>query len=181
MANNTIIPTERLYTRDFELTDFSAVHEYGKIPEFSQYEQWGPNTEPHSQQFIEQSIEKAKHKPRYDYEMAIILKSTNQLVGSARISRDTESSHVGNIGYAINPKFQGYGYATEIAMALIKFGFESLNLLVIYATCDTRNNASIRVLEKVGMHRVGHMIGDRKIRGKIYDSYRYEVYAHNMG
>ncbi len=123
--------------------------------------------EPHSMQFIESAIEKSKHTPCFDYEMPLILRGTEQIIGSARIARETQNSRVGSIGYAINHKFQGNGYATEITQALIKFGFKSLNLLVIYATCDTRNVASIRVLEKSGMHRVGHMIGDRKIRGKL--------------
>jgi len=68
-------------------------------------------------------------------------------------------------------------YATELTTALIQFGFTELELLVIFATCDTRNAASIRVLEKCGMTRVGCKIGDRKIRGKIYDRFRYEIYA----
>lgn len=89
LTKERIIETERLYSRDFTLADFAAVHEYGQIPEFSQYEQWGPNTEPHSMQFIEQSIVKAKHNPRFDYEMAVILKDTEQLIGSARIARET--------------------------------------------------------------------------------------------
>ncbi len=127
------------------------------------------------EQFIEQSIVKAKRNPRFDYEMAVILRSTEQLVGSGHIARESEDSRVGSIGYAINPNFQKHGYGAEIATSLIKFGFSHLDLLVIYVTCDTRNLASIRVLEKSGMHRVGHMIGDRKIRGKIYDSYKYEI------
>lgn len=172
-----VIETNRLYLRNFKITDFPAVHEYGSIPEFSQYEQWGPNTEPHSRKFIEESMAKAEHIPRYEYDMAIILKSTDQLIGSAHIAKVTEYSKVGDIGYAINPKFQKQGYATELTTALIQFGFTELELLVVFATCDTRNTASIRVLEKCGMIRVGCKIGDRKIRGKIYDSLRYEIYA----
>jgi ribosomal-protein-alanine N-acetyltransferase len=179
VKNNKIIESSRLYLRDFRKSDFTAVHEYGSIPEFSQYEQWGPNTEPHSLNFIIEAIKKASHIPRYDYELAVILKSTEQLIGSAHIAKDTQESRVGNIGYAINPKFQNQGYATEVARSLIDFGFKSLNLLVIYATCDTRNISSYKVLEKSGMHKVGHTIGDRQIRGQIYDSFRYEIYAAN--
>lgn len=169
------IETERLYLREFSIDDFAAVHEYGSIPDFSQYELWGPNTEPHSMQFLEEAIRKSLQVPRLEYELAIILKDTDNLIGGAHISLTAEKSAIAEIGYAVNPRFQNKGYATEITKALIKYGFEHFNCKIIYATCDTRNVASYRVLEKCGMQRVGTIIGNRKIRGKIYDSYRYEI------
>lgn len=63
----------------------------------------------------------------------------------------------------------------SVCEALINYGFEHFNRKVIYATCDTRNVASYRVLEKCGMQRVDTIVGNRKIRGNIYDSYRYEI------
>ena len=39
----------------------------------------------------------------------------------------------------------------EAARALIRFGFEDLGLIVVYAQCDRRNAASRRVMEKAGM------------------------------
>lgn len=164
-----------MYLRNFEDTDFAAVHEYGSIPDFSQYEEWGPNTESDSHKFIVHSIEKSQNLPRYQYEMAIILKTSGELVGGAHIEREAETSSVAHIGYAVNPRFQNNGYATETSIALIKFGFSELNQKVIYATCDTRNIASYKVLEKLGMKLVGTIIGNRKIRGGIYDSYRFEM------
>lgn len=46
------LETERLYLREFQIDDFAAVHEYSSLPDFSQYELWGPNIEPHSRQFM---------------------------------------------------------------------------------------------------------------------------------
>ena len=45
--SSKFLESERLYLRNFEEADFAAVHEYGSLPDFSQYELWGPNTEPH--------------------------------------------------------------------------------------------------------------------------------------
>lgn len=161
------LETARLYLREFSINDFAAVHEYGSIPDFSQYELWGPNTEPHSMQFIEEAIKKSLQLPRLEYELAIILKEANDLIGGAHISLTTEKSAIAEIGYAVNPRFQNNGHATEMAKALIKYGFEHFNCKIIYATCDTRNVASYNVLEKCGMQRVDTIVVDRKIRGKI--------------
>ncbi|MFL5811991.1 MAG: GNAT family N-acetyltransferase, partial [Bdellovibrionia bacterium] len=102
-------------------------------------------------------------------------KDADLLIGGCGIRRETQESAVANLGWAINPDFQKQGYATEAARALIAFGFEQLGLSVIYTTCDTRNVASYRVMEKVGMKRVGSMKGDKEVKGHIRDSYRYEL------
>ena len=172
-----IIETTRLYLRDFMETDFAAVHAYGSMVNFAQYELWEPNIKPYSLQFIQKAISDATYLPRNSHDMAIILKITETLIGHAHIARDLENDKIGNVGYSINPKFQNQGFATEICTALIDYGINQLYLTKLYATCDTRNIASVCVLEKSGMQRVAHMIRDRQIGGKIYDSYRYEIDA----
>ena len=97
------------------------------------------------------------------------------MIGGCGIRRETELSSVANLGWAVNPDFQKKGYATEAAGALIKFGFETLNLSVIYATCDTRNTPSFRVMEKLGMKRVGFIKGEKEVKGFVRDSFRYEL------
>ena len=52
---------------------------------------------------------------------------------------------------------------------------EKLGLHRIFATCDTGNEASSRVLEKTGMRREAHFRQDNMIRGKWRDSYLYAV------
>jgi [ribosomal protein S5]-alanine N-acetyltransferase len=49
----------------------------------------------------------------------------------------------------------GQGYATEAARAVLRYGFEELKLNRIYAHHMTKNPASGRVLEKIGMQREG--------------------------
>ncbi|MCB0421286.1 MAG: GNAT family N-acetyltransferase [Bdellovibrionales bacterium] len=169
------IQSERLILREYVKEDWETVHLYGSIPEFSQYEMWGPNTEEDTKNFIADAMIKASISPRFEYELAVCLKEKNLQIGGCGIRRDSESSYVANLGWAIHPQFQNKGFATEAAAALIQVGFQQLNLAVIYATCDTRNIASFKVMEKLGMQRVGKLQGNRRIEGKILDSYRYEI------
>ena len=81
----------------------------------------------------------------------------------------------GWIGYSLNRKFWGQGYATEAAEALVKFGFGQLNLHRIFATCDPFNVASARVLEKAGMQREGHFRQHKWVKGKWRDSLLYAI------
>lgn len=53
--------------------------------------------------------------------------------------------------YAVAPTHWGKGLATEIARAMMRYGFEELSLDCIIASADAPNLASLRVMEKAGM------------------------------
>lgn len=54
------------------------------------------------------------------------------------------------IGYRLHKKFWGYSYATEIANALVEYGFD-IGLKRIVGITHPENFASQRVLEKCGL------------------------------
>lgn len=57
------------------------------------------------------------------------------------------------VGYGILPSAQGKGVATEAVRALLEWAFVSGQVDIVKADCTDTNNASIRVLEKLGMTR----------------------------
>ena len=59
------------------------------------------------------------------------------------------------LGYWIGVPYWGAGYATEGARAVMQFGFETLSLNRIFASHFSRNPASGRVLQKIGMRYEG--------------------------
>jgi RimJ/RimL family protein N-acetyltransferase len=61
---------------------------------------------------------------------------------------------------------------------LIHFGFTQLHLHRVADDCDARNQASIRVMEKLGMRREGHLREVIWKDGRWYDEYLYAVLAH---
>ena len=56
-----------------------------------------------------------------------------------------------DVGYRMLPEFWGKGYATESAIASLKFGFEKLGVEKINAAAHIDNLASQRVLTKAGL------------------------------
>ena len=54
------------------------------------------------------------------------------------------------VGYTVQYKYWGQGFATEMARALVNIGFEQLGLDNIICFALTTNRASQRVMEKVG-------------------------------
>jgi RimJ/RimL family protein N-acetyltransferase len=59
------------------------------------------------------------------------------------------------LGYWTGVPYWGRGYATESALAVIRFGFDTLGLNRIYARHFTRNPVSGRVMQKAGMRFEG--------------------------
>lgn len=171
----TSLTSERLLLREFNENDWQAVHLYGSDPEVVRYMPWGPNTEEESQRFIRRAITFQLEQPRRHYELAVVLKEEDLLIGGCGIRVSNPDIMEGNIGYCLNRNFWGKGYATEAARTLLTYGFETLNLHRIYATCDPENKASVRVLEKIGMSLEGRHRENLRIRGEWRDSLIYAI------
>lgn len=81
---------------------------------------------------------------------------------SARRRADPE------IIYALRPSLWGRGLASELVPALLDYGFRTGGLKRLVATVRPENHASVRVLEKAGMHCAGEELGPEGILMLIY-------------
>lgn len=61
------------------------------------------------------------------------------------------------LGYELLPELWGSGLATEAARACVRHAFEEAGLERVIAGADASNGASLRVIEKLGMKRMGNM------------------------
>ncbi len=77
------------------------------------------------------------------------------LVGSVVFHGRPDDDGIAEIGYGVDEAQQGKGYATEAVRASVAWAFEQGGTRVVRATTLPWHVASIRVLEKVGMARVG--------------------------
>jgi RimJ/RimL family protein N-acetyltransferase len=75
------------------------------------------------------------------------------------------------LGYVLDDAAWGQGYATEAAVALLDWAFDTLDLNRVQAETDTRNLASARVLEKIGFQREGTLREDCVVNGEVSDSW----------
>lgn len=90
---------------------------------------------------------------------ACVLKQTRTIIGFCGLKYLHEFD-VTDVGYRFRPEFWGRGFATEACAASLEFGFGTLGLSEIVAFVLPENGASIRVLEKVGMHLDGEVMYD---------------------
>lgn len=84
-------------------------------------------------------------------------------------------SEQGELWYLLDPECWGRGIATQAARRLLSDGFERLRLKRIWASSIAANPASIRVLEKIGMHPDGCLQENLVVDGERKDCFVYAL------
>ena len=167
--------TTLLVLREYTQSDFDAVHRFASEPEVATFVAWGPNTPQDTEVFLDACVAERAESPRMSYTLAVTAAGSDQF-GSVGVYCGDGMSHA-EMGFVISPDRWGDGYATEAATAVLGFGFDSLGLHRIWATCRPENLASARVLERIGMQREGHLRDHVCIRGCWRDSFLYAATA----
>ncbi len=171
------IETERLLLREFRADDERAIHAYASDPEVVRLMIWGPNTLEQTQAFLQTMLKAQEQWPRPFVELAIELRGEGRMIGSIGLRVKDERNRAADIGYILSRSDWGCGYMTEAARAILNVAFRQLDLHRVWATCDPRNQASYRVMEKLGMRREAHFRKDAMKKGEWRDSYLYAILA----
>jgi RimJ/RimL family protein N-acetyltransferase len=79
-------------------------------------------------------------------------KATGDFLGWFHFRPAKDAPEDTELGYRLQQSAWGQGYATEIARELVRRGFEEWGVARIIATALSANRASIRVMEKAGLH-----------------------------
>lgn len=164
-----------MYLREMTLDDWKDVHAYASMDVVCKYQPWGPNTEKESFEFVKLVLKDHDKNPRTRYVFAILDKSSERMIGTGEINIRDIVNQEAEIAYIIHPDCWGAGFATETGKLLLKFGFSNLQLHRIYATCDPRNHASAKVLQKLGMVKEGQLRENVLLRDGWRDSYLFSM------
>ena len=80
------------------------------------------------------------------------------------------------LGYFLKKDARGHGYGAEAVSLVIDFAFEHLAAKRIWASCDAKNVASIRLLERCGLQREATMQNEcRDHHGSLRDTLIYAI------
>jgi RimJ/RimL family protein N-acetyltransferase len=163
------IATERLHLRPLDpATDVDAVHAYQSREDVCRYIPYFPRTR---EQIAERLADPERTRSTFDKEgqvisLAMVLRETNQLVGDVVLMWHSAEHQGGEIGYVINPDFQGNGYVTEACGALLDLAFDALKLHRVVARIDQRNAASASVARRLGMRQEAVLVENEWFKGE---------------
>jgi ribosomal-protein-alanine N-acetyltransferase len=171
------LETERLILRDFVKSDWQRVLEYQSDPLYLRYYEWTERTPAAAQEFVGWFLDHQVQEPRIKYQLAVVLKSSNQLIGNCGIRMDKTDAFEANIGYELDPRHWNHGYATEAAHVIVDFGFSNFDFHRVWSWCVADNLGSAHVLEKLGMHLEGRLRENEYYRGRWWDTLMYAILA----
>jgi ribosomal-protein-alanine N-acetyltransferase len=144
--------TDRLILRKLTLEDIPSWMEFFEGNDFLHFVGINPE-QPHHEVAIGWISRQLERYEESDLGMlAIVEKDSGQLVGlSGIIPREVDNENYYEIAYSFKPKVWGKGYATEAAIMLKEFGFDSGLSDQFISIIDLDNFASQAVARKNGM------------------------------
>lgn len=155
-----VIETPRLRLDSFQIEDAPRVQRFVSQPEIALTTRLIPHPYPEGGALEWITMHSPPFARSNEVAFAVRLRETGGsnggtvLVGCIGL-KIADAKRSAELGYWIGTPYWGRGYATEAASAAVAWGFESLGLETIRADCLASNVASARVLEKLGMQRVG--------------------------
>ena len=160
--------TPRLVLRRFSADDAEAFAAYRSVPEVARFQSWdAPYPVDRARRMIEWLGEHHPDEPGEWYQIAIAEREApDVLIGDCGFRPRAEEPLVVDIGFTLGPSAQGRGYATEAVGELLRYLFDDRGKHKVCADCDTRNDRSWRLLERLGFTRegtlrAGYRDGDR--------------------
>lgn len=141
-----VFTTERLVLRRPRLSDAEAIFEYASDPKVIHYMDYGLRTD------VSEVVKCLESRPAEwesgSFSWVLTVKPDDRPIGTIGCRVE---GHAVDFGYLLNQKHWGRGYATEAARTVVNWAISLPEVYRVWATCDTENLASARVLEKCGL------------------------------
>lgn len=162
------LETRRVILRKLQLSDASNMFDIFSKDEVTKYYDLDTFT---SIKQAEELIERLlyRYENRKQIRWAIVLKETEQFIGTCGFHAIEEEHWKAEIGYELHPDSWGQGIMTEVIKAVIQYGFKEIGLNRIEAFYDPENISSARVLEKNGFEYEGLLKKRFFEKGKFVD------------
>lgn len=151
---NLILETDRLLLREMKLSDAEALFYMDRNPRVHEY-LWNKPVKDISEVHATIESVQEQYKNNNIGRFVMVLKETKELIGWAGLKFNTEmvnnKIHFYDIGYRLDEKFWGKGYASEASFAWLDYGFKTMKIPIMEAAAHSNNIASNRILQKIGL------------------------------
>lgn len=146
VTDTSSIYNGRLILRRPHLSDAAAIFEYASDPKVIYYMDYCPRTD------ISEVVKLLESQPEQwesgSFSWVLTVQPDDHPIGTIACWLE---DHMAGFGYLLHQKYWGQGYATEAARTIVAWAASLPNIYRVWATCDSENVASVRVLEKCGL------------------------------
>ncbi len=146
-----ILETKRLYLRRQIMEDLDALWSLYCDPEIIKYIPDAPRSFAEAREELEWFMNGHPKHPELGL-WATIHKETGRFIGRCGLLPWTiDGQNEVEVAYSLARDYWGRGLGTEVALAILHYGFEQLGLSRLVCLIDQENRASIKVAENIGM------------------------------
>ncbi|MEZ0385799.1 MAG: GNAT family N-acetyltransferase [Verrucomicrobium sp.] len=130
-------------------SDLTAFRAYRAIPELGRFQVWSPMSEAEALEFLSEMNEALPFTPGEWIQLGIAEPESDQLIGDIGLFL-SEDGFTGRVGFTLTPSAQGRGIATSAVRQALRIFFRATSARHVEGITDSRNAASIRLLERIG-------------------------------
>ena len=168
-----ILESERLLFRDHEAADLDAYCAMEADPEVRRYVGGAPRAREEAERRFRKGLQRTAADRLAMW--ATVYKPEGRYIGRCGVYPHFGPSgpvpREGALAFYLARAYWGRGLATEAGRAFVDFGFRELGLSRIVTAVQVGNDASVRVLEKLGFHLA------RTEEGEFRSFYHFELGA----
>ncbi|GMV31718.1 MAG: acetyltransferase [Rhodanobacteraceae bacterium] len=174
-----VLETARLRLRTVLRSDLEAIYLLHSDSRAMRYWSFAPWTE--RQQAHDWFAQRASHGEREEvWPWGITRQDDDELFGIVTLFSVNRVQRRSEIGYQLRPSHWGQGYAQEALRAVLGYGIDALELGRVEADIDPRNEASCRLVERLGFRREGYLRERWRVNGEITDTALYGLLAREF-
>lgn len=169
------LETSRLFLRPIRLSDSRAVLEYRSDTEANRYQGWIPKNLDDVHDFICRRVCRRINQSGTWFQLVIIRKDSGELIGDIGLHfLETDDLQV-ELGCTLSKAHHGKGYAFEAVKEIVNYSFRHLGKHRIVVSIDSRNQPSIRLIERLGFRKKGLVKENSELNSEWTDDLVYAV------
>ena len=160
---NLVLETDRLLLREMKMSDAEKLYEMDFNPNVHKY-LWNKPVTSIEEVYKYIEMVRDQYVKNEIGRFVVIEKESNELMGWAGLKYNTEmvnnKVNFYDIGYRLNEKFWGKGYASEASFAWLDYGFNVMKINVMQAATHADNIGSNKILKKIGLKMTENYLED---------------------
>jgi RimJ/RimL family protein N-acetyltransferase len=174
------ITTARTTLRLMTEADVEDIYGYQSRPDVCRYQLFEPRSrdevaEKIAQYALATTLEKDGDYWQLAVELPLTDGAPSRVIGDIYFTIASLVNSKGEIGWSFHPDFQGKGYASEAANAVLDLAFRVIRLHRVVAELDPRNDASVALCKRLGMREEAFFVKDLLFRGEWADTGMYAI------
>jgi RimJ/RimL family protein N-acetyltransferase len=175
VITDLIIQSDRLILRPIKAEDAEFIFGYRANAIINQFQGWIPETIADVHDFILNKVSAVIDQPDTWFQLVIIKKDNDKLIGDIGIHFLESDSLQVEIGITLDCIQHGRGFATEALGETLNFLFQKLNKHRVIASIDPRNEKSIKLVERLGLLKEDHFRKSILINNEWADDLVYAI------